>query len=209
MLPGRGRCGRLQEGVRLLRITDSPMTCLKIGGFANGHYSKAAGNCVVWNGQQLNWQLQRWVKLVNWSLTRTEVLRSKRRPQRVFSDPTCQALVSLQVIIYLFPRTHYERLQPYASPEASCNQKNTKKAWKIIRYPWPLGLEGAWSSLGVDLFEESLVQQSRSLKEMTQSQVKWSEALLHVMMEYLSWICPHGGNEVVYSCITWDLQRSF
>ena len=43
MLPGRGHCGRLQEGVRLLRITDSPMTCLKIGGFANGHYSKAAG----------------------------------------------------------------------------------------------------------------------------------------------------------------------
>ena len=37
-------------------------------------------NCVVWNGQQLNWQLQRWVKLVSWSLTRTEVLRSKRRP---------------------------------------------------------------------------------------------------------------------------------
>ena len=78
MLPGRGRCGRLQEGVWLLKITDSPMTCLKIGRFANGHYSKAEGNCVAWNGQQLNWQLQRWVKLVNWSSTPTEVLRSKR-----------------------------------------------------------------------------------------------------------------------------------
>lgn len=113
-------------------------------------------------------------KLVNWSLTRTEVLRSKRSLKHLSvlikhlyhfrSSSTC----FLEHTTNVCSPTHHRR-------HLAIN-KNTKKAWKIIRNPWPLGLEGAWSSLGVDLFEESLVQQSRSLKEMTKSQVKWSIA---------------------------------